>query len=413
MNDTTERVNSANPNQRYNKENRNLNHQRMNDQELNRRPMNVQQMNHQGNHQRTNNNMILLTVLTWILACIVVGMCVMMLWPGKKGTISGIVADKDTGSAVKGVTVTATDNAGKRYTDRECIDTTGHDGYFKLELPNGSYTLEFDGEDLGYELYVSPKKYKIKWGDETELDEIVYLTKKEGTSEPETEPEPQTVPETEPETEPEPEPQPETEPVSELFTIDPNTVEDYSANLDPYYYINYESDYPEFSFRYPANLFNRVESSYDPTGSYLGTNIETHTFYGSKGSQLSYSIAKREDSSSLTKKIDTLITKAGNEITNSKTELQKEAFEDKGFARGVVTGFDRKGYVIYTLIKVNSNYVMQMRIECPPYKNDSDRAIKRYVQECISRWCGFSNKNKGNPRSYEEFKKEYDKNQKK
>ena len=164
MNDTTERVNSANPNQRYNRENRNLNHQRMNDQELNRQPMNVQQMNHQGNHQRTNNNMILLTVLTWILACIVVGMCVMMLWPGKKGTISGIVADKDTGSAVKGVTVTATDNAGKRYTDRECIDTTGHDGYFKLELPNGSYTLEFDGEDLGYELYVSPKKYKIKWG---------------------------------------------------------------------------------------------------------------------------------------------------------------------------------------------------------------------------------------------------------
>ena len=156
-----------------------------------------------------------------------------------------------------------------------------------------------------------------------------------------------------------------------------------------------------------------METSYDRTSSYLGTNLETHTFYGSKGSELSYTIAERDDSMSVTKKIDKLIAKAGEEITDSKNEIQKEAFEDEGFARCVVTGFDRKGYVIYTLIKVNSKYVMRMRIECPPYKNDNDRAIKWYVQECIYRWCGFSNKDQGNPRSYKEFKEEYDRKYKK
>ena len=203
--------------------------------------------------------------------------------------------------------------------------------------------------------------------------------------------------------------EPEVEPEKELFTIDPNTIENYSANLDPYEYYRYNSDYDEFSFGYPAHLFNRVESNYDRTSSYLGTNIETHTFYGSKGSELSYSLARRDDNLNLTKKINNLIAKAGEEITDSKNEIQNEAFEDKGFARCVVTGFDRKGNVIYTLIKVNSSYVMRMRIKCPPYKDEDDKIIKWYVQECMYRWCGFSNKDQGMPRSYKDFKEEYNK----
>ena len=74
-----------------------------------------------------------------------------------------------------------------------------------------------------------------------------------------------------------------------------------------------------------------------------------------------------------------------------------------------MTGFDRKGNVIYTLIKVNSSYVMRMRIKCPPYKDEDDKIIKWYVQECMYRWCGFSNKDQGMPRSYKDFKEEYNK----
>lgn len=368
-------------------------------------------------NSRINNKERLLIIAALIIGCIVVGLCVAVLWPNKKGTISGFVADEASGDPVTGVTVIATDSKGKSYTHRDNTDTTGRDGYFKLELPEGSYTLEFDGDSQGYEHYETSKKYKVKWGDNTEIGGTIYLKRTEVVvNEPvaeEQKEEPPEEPKEEPKEEPEEEPpavvEPEVEPEKELFTIDPNTIENYSANLDPYEYYRYNSDYDEFSFGYPAHLFNRVESNYDRTSSYLGTNIETHTFYGSKGSELSYSLARRDDNLNLTKKINNLIAKAGEEITDSKNEIQNEAFEDKGFARCVVTGFDRKGNVIYTLIKVNSSYVMRMRIKCPPYKDEDDKIIKWYVQECMYRWCGFSNKDQGMPRSYKDFKKEYNK----
>ena len=358
-----------------NNSNQRMNNQRMYNQRMNNQKIGNQRMYSQPpddpDKSRINNKERLLIIIALIIGCIVVGLCVVVLWPNKKGTISGFVADEATGDPVTGVTVIATDSKGKSYTHRDNTDTTGRDGYFKLELPEGSYTLEFDGDSQGYEHYETSKKYKVKW--------------------------PPVVVE------------PEVEPEKELFTIDPNTIENYSANLDPYEYYRYNSDYDEFSFGYPAHLFNRVESNYDRTSSYLGTNIETHTFYGSKGSELSYSLARRDDNLNLTKKINNLIAKAGEEITDSKNEIQNEAFEDKGFARCVVTGFDRKGNVIYTLIKVNSSYVMRMRIKCPPYKDEDDKIIKWYVQECMYRWCGFSNKDQGMPRSYKDFKEEYNK----
>ena len=433
----------------------------------------------------------------------------------KKGTISGTVADEATDMPVFGVTVIATDDEGERYSSRDNTDTTGQDGYFKLELPVGTYTLEYNGESQGYELFESSKKYTVKWNRDIEIDGKVYIKRKDAADkEPEVKPdaasgqsevqsdatsgktevqpdatsgkteaqpdatseqpsevnpgkqseektegqtgqqseqqtgqqpgqqsEQQTGQQPEQQTGQQPEQQTgqqtgqqpeqqseqqtgqqsgqkseqttqqsEQQTKEELFTIDSSQIEDYGANMDPYdYYVYYSDNYKEFSFGYPPHLFNRAESSYDDTKSYLGKNIETHTFYGSRGSVLSFSLARREDNLNLTKKIDKLLGQAGVEITDSKNEIQKEAFEDKGFARGVITGFDKKGFVIYTLIKTNSSYVMQMRMECPPYTGDDDRLVKRYVQECIYRWCGFSNKDAGKPRSFKEFREEEEK----
>ena len=114
---------------------------------------NNQRKSNSSNKSRINNKERLLIIIALIIGCIVVGLCVVVLWPNKKGTISGFVADEATGDPVTGVTVIATDSKGKSYTHRDNTDTTGRDGYFKLELPEGSYTLEFDGDSQGYEHY--------------------------------------------------------------------------------------------------------------------------------------------------------------------------------------------------------------------------------------------------------------------
>ena len=47
--------------------------------------------------------------------------------------------------------------------------------------------------------------------------------------------------------------------------------------------------------------------------------------------------------------------------------------------------------------------VMEMRIVCPPYRDQDDEMEKRYVQECIYRYCGFAKEEMDFPRSYTEF----------
>ena len=207
------------------------------------------------------------------------------------------------------------------------------------------------------------------------------------------------------------------DPAADLFTINPGQTEDYSLNLVPGQYRTYYSETGGFYFSYPPNLYNHVESSFDNIPMPLGTNIETHTFTGSGGSSLTFSLFRREDNQNLSEAKDMALAVESAEITNStrnvligeKEEEKEEKKKNTNYSLAVVTGYNFSGKIIYKLITITPSNVMEMRIECPPYidKDDDemneDELMKRYVQECIYRYCGFAYEKPGPPRSYADF----------
>lgn len=186
--------------------------------------------------------------------------------------------------------------------------------------------------------------------------------------------------------------------------INSSDVEDYSDNLNPEEYLMYSSDnYKDFYFYYPLHLFNKVECSFDSYKTALGNNIESHTFLGSNGTEISFELSSRTDGSSTDEAFSTLYTQATAEIKSSKKDIWRINTDIAGFS---VTGFDDNGRIIYRLIRIYDNNVMDLRIACPPYKNEEDRRQKRYVQDCIIKKCGFTNpKWKNNISMYSEFEK--------
>ena len=90
-----------------NNSNQRMNNQRMYNQRMNNQKIGNQRMYSQPpddpDKSRINNKERLLIIIALIIGCIVVGLCVVVLWPNKKGTISGFVADEATGDPVTGV----------------------------------------------------------------------------------------------------------------------------------------------------------------------------------------------------------------------------------------------------------------------------------------------------------------------
>ncbi|MDO5477050.1 MAG: hypothetical protein Q4F43_08065, partial [Eubacteriales bacterium] len=191
------------------------------------------------------------------------------------------------------------------------------------------------------------------------------------------------------------------------FTVNSSQTEDYGYNLKPEDYYSYYSDTSEFFFSYPPNLYNSVVSDFSSRDTLLGTNVETHTFSGSKGSTLTFSLTKRTDNLNLSSAKDKMYSQEAAEIATGKVDLLDEVSKD-GFSRFVVTGYNSSGDIIYKLVKITPSHVMEMRIQCPSYSGQEDKLQKRYVQECIYRWCGFASSKPGAPRPYSEFIKDKD-----
>jgi len=189
------------------------------------------------------------------------------------------------------------------------------------------------------------------------------------------------------------------------FVIDPYQEESYSANLDPSEYLSYYSDTDDFFFSYPAFLYNRVVSDYAPFSAIGGENIETHTFYGSRGSQLSFQLTGRTDARNLAAVKDEKVRQEAGEITSNLKTLLDDTSRNGRYSRTVITGYDSAGWIVYKLISVTPHHIMEMRILCPPSRegDDKDKYEKRYVQECIYRYCSFANDKIELPRSYSEF----------
>jgi len=373
---------------------------------------------------------------------------ILLVGPSKpNGFIEGSVVDAQTGEAVPGVDVLAVDSAGISYDKRENTDATRQDGSFRLELPPGDYTLHLNA--AGYAPYQSTDTYTVTPEETLEisnsfrLDYAVDVNSETSTQEPPTitttEPptttttqaptttttEPPTTTTTQAPTTTTTEPPTTTttrtttttttEPPTTTTTrmspleVNQNTIENYGRNLDPDLYLSYYSDVSDFYFSYPPSLYCDAYSDYDDYRTPLGNNIETHYLSGSKGSTVTYSLLGRTDNLNINAVTDRIYAQETSEIaviTFENKNLVEQYEKKQGISRFVVTGFSEYGDIIYKLVKITPSYVMEMRIECPDYVSDKDTMEKRYVQECLYRYCGFASETAEAPRSYSEFLKE-------
>ena len=357
---------------------------------------------------------------------------ILLVGPSKpNGFIEGSVVDAQTGEAVPGVDVLAVDSAGISYDKRENTDATRQDGSFRLELPPGDYTLHLNA--AGYAPYQSTDTYTVTPEETLEisnsfrLDYAVAVNSETSTQEPPTitttEPptttttqaptttttEPPTTTTTRTTTTTTTEPPTTTTTRMSPLEVNQNTIENYGRNLDPDLYLSYYSDVSDFYFSYPPSLYCDAYSDYDDYRTPLGNNIETHYLSGSKGSTVTYSLLGRTDNLNINAVTDRIYAQETSEIaviTFENKNLVEQYEKKQGISRFVVTGFSEYGDIIYKLVKITPSYVMEMRIECPDYVSDKDTMEKRYVQECLYRYCGFASETAEAPRSYSEFLKE-------
>ena len=353
------------------------------------------------------------------------------------GFIEGRVIDAQTGEAVPGVDVLAVDSAGISYDERENTDATRQDGSFRLELPPGDYTIRLNA--AGYAPYQSTGSYTVTAEETTEINDdfllgyAVVVNTETSTQEPPTNTttqEPETTTATEPPTTAttqaptttttEPPTTTTTQAPTttttrattttttrvEPLVVDSNTIENYSHNLNPDLYLSYYSDVSDFYFSYPASLYCDAHSDYDDYRTPLGNNIETHYLSGSKGSTATFSLLRRTDTLNLKAFTDRVYAQEASEITYKRNKLLDQYEKRQGYSRFVVTGYNEYNDVIYKLVKITPSYIMEMRIEFPDYISDKDKWEKRYVIECLYRYCGFHNEKVGDPRPYSEFLKD-------
>jgi uncharacterized Zn finger protein (UPF0148 family) len=191
------------------------------------------------------------------------------------------------------------------------------------------------------------------------------------------------------------------ESLNEEFGIDPSTVEDYSANLNLEAYEYFDSGIADFNFRYPLYLYNNVTKSEDAFSADYGTNVVTYTFTGSEGSRLIYSLTSRDDSRSIKEMSKYVYTKETNTLIDS-ADIVNSVSGDHG--KVIVTGWEdaTKEFIIYDMIKIEGDYILQMKVYMPDFTDDNDKNEKSYVTECDYRYCGFSD-SKYAARTYEEY----------
>lgn len=185
------------------------------------------------------------------------------------------------------------------------------------------------------------------------------------------------------------------------FSIDPNTVEDYSANLDPDKYIYYDTGLGQLWFSYPAYLFDDVVVDEEKELTEYGENDKTITFYGSEGSELTYARYKRRDSESI-EALTSIINDTEKDKYFDASEILVKSDEDKGriVLAGVADSTER--YRLYDLITIDKNYVYRMVSLKPMYTDEVERKQYAYVTENEYRMCGFSGSTQP-PRTYSEY----------
>lgn len=187
------------------------------------------------------------------------------------------------------------------------------------------------------------------------------------------------------------------------FIIDENASADYTKILDPSRYEFYSSDIAEFSFWYPTDFFDHVTYDTDTVTVSYGANAEQIVFSADDGAQLSFHAIRRTDNMTLKEMSNYVYTSEMGILTSGETILNTTKDD---YGKVIVTGYTDSSfeYTVYSLNKINSDHVLQMRLIFPVYTDEEDRMQKWYLTECFYRMCGFSDADPW--RSYTEYVRE-------
>lgn len=198
----------------------------------------------------------------------------------------------------------------------------------------------------------------------------------------------------------------ETDAVNDRFGVISGRKEDYENSMlqnmysGAYYF--YDSGIGDFAFSYPHQLFCDVQYKEDKTKNAYGTNVQDIDFTGSGGSELRFTLTKRDGKEPLDQLADRIYERETGTITDA-VKLRQDTERD--YSRFVVTGYNSgRSKVIYEVVKLDADYVMQMVFTCPQASGEADRQYKGYVTECLYRLCRFS-KNDAWVRRFDDYAK--------
>lgn len=192
--------------------------------------------------------------------------------------------------------------------------------------------------------------------------------------------------------------------INDLFpSITSDTIEDYVNALDisTQYARMSSSIYSEFNFIYPKYLYNNVEVISGEYENIYGMIVEGYHFYGSKGSELGFYLIRRNDNDSVESFTEYVHNIESSRLYGAEDILYKVK---DGQGKVIVTGYKNSDYdrPVYSMTKIEDEYVMQMEVIYPEYINLEDKCQKWYMVECMYRMCGFSDSSYP-ARSYTEY----------
>lgn len=189
---------------------------------------------------------------------------------------------------------------------------------------------------------------------------------------------------------------------NEEFGITPGTEANYKRNLNPEEYRYYHGASDEFSFYYPADLYENVTMNETPNKNIYGENVQAVNFTASDGSELIFSLSKRTDNLGIAEATSQIYEAECGYIHDSEVIVNRMKDD---YGKIVLTGWADAAYdrTVYDMIKVEGEFVMQMKVVIPTYTDREDELQKGYFTECMYRMCGFSDA-EDSYRSYSEYK---------
>lgn len=170
---------------------------------------------------------------------------------------------------------------------------------------------------------------------------------------------------------------------------DPFASADYSNCLELDNYTYMESPDGDYTFYYPENVYN-----------YAYYDGDSCIFTSDDGNDTVKFIRKDNTSGNPAQEMENSYN-SYSKLSKKEQILFREKTDDRGFARGVLSGISETQNV-YASIVANEDYVYIMEV-CTSFQHDTTKSTwVEYYIDCMYRYCSFSRR-VGNPRTYDDY----------